>query len=88
MVTVKCVICGKEFESLKSTKKYCSKECENANRRLKYAQAKAQGLDPHNKGLSEKECLICNKKFEYPPPLISIASILKSKSSCFPNSKK
>ena len=63
MVTVKCVVCGKEFESLKSTKKYCSKECENANRRLKYAQAKAQGLDPHNKGLSEKECLICNKKF-------------------------
>ena len=63
MVTVKCVICGKEFESLKSTKKYCSKECENANRRLKYAKAKAEGLNPHNMGLKEKECLICNKKF-------------------------
>lgn len=28
-----CVICGKEFEAKKSTKKYCSKTCENAARR-------------------------------------------------------
>lgn len=31
-----CVICNKEFEAIKSTKKYCSKECENTARRIKY----------------------------------------------------
>lgn len=63
MVKVKCQVCGIEFEAQKSTKKYCSKECENANRRNKYAQAKAKGLNPHCVGLSEKECLICKRKF-------------------------
>ena len=37
MVQVKCVVCGKEFESQKSTRKYCSKECENTMRRIKWA---------------------------------------------------
>lgn len=32
---VKCVICGKEFEAQKSTKKYCSNECINEMRRQK-----------------------------------------------------
>ena len=36
MVTVTCSVCGKQFESLKSTKKYCSKECENTARRQRY----------------------------------------------------
>ena len=58
-----CTVCGKEFEAQKSTKKYCSNECMNAARRKKYAEAKAAGLDPHNKGLQEKECPICGKKF-------------------------
>ena len=60
---VTCTVCGKEFEAQKSTKKYCSNECRNAARREKYAEAKAMGLDPHNKGLKEKECPICGKKF-------------------------
>lgn len=29
----KCVVCGKEFEAIKSTKKYCSNDCQNAMRR-------------------------------------------------------
>ena len=33
----KCVICGNEFEAVRSTKKYCSIECQNASRREKYA---------------------------------------------------
>ena len=41
MVKVTCVICGKEFESQKSTKKYCSQECINASRRIKWAEGKA-----------------------------------------------
>ena len=58
-----CVICGQEFEAKKSTKKYCSQECMNAARRIKYAEAKAKGLNPHKTGMSEKECLICGQKF-------------------------
>lgn len=58
-----CTVCQKEFEAQKSTKKYCSKECTNAARRKRYAEAKAKGLDPHHKKLQEKECLICKKRF-------------------------
>lgn len=58
-----CVICNKEFEAIKSTKKYCSKECENTARRIKYRQAKEKGLDPHHIGMQKKQCLICGKEF-------------------------
>ena len=58
-----CVNCGKEFEAKKSTKKYCSKECENAIRRKKYAEAKANGIDPHHRGLKERVCPICGTTF-------------------------
>ena len=37
MVNVTCVVCGKEFEAQKTTKKYCSKDCENAMRRARWA---------------------------------------------------
>ena len=37
MVKIKCVVCGREVEAQKSTKKYCSKECSNAARRIKWA---------------------------------------------------
>ena len=63
MVKVICSICGKQFQAQRSTKKYCSKQCENAHRRIRYQEAKEAGLDPHNMGLKEKECLICGKKF-------------------------
>ena len=39
-----CTICGKEFEALKSTKKYCSNECMNAARRKRNAEKKAAGI--------------------------------------------
>ena len=58
---VKCAVCGKEFEAQKSTKKYCSNECVNTMRRIKWTNRdkteKKQQLMP------EKECPICNKKF-------------------------
>lgn len=60
---VTCIVCGKEFEAKKSTKKYCSNTCLNAARRKKYADAKVAGLDPHKKGLKEKICPICGQKF-------------------------
>ena len=71
MVKVTCVICGKEFESQKSTKKYCSQECINASRRIKWAEGKADREqakkdNPHQ--MPEKECLICNQKFRPKTP--------------------
>lgn len=44
---VKCIICGCEFEALKSTAKYCSDNCRNKMRRDKYADRKEQGLNPY-----------------------------------------
>nr|DAO08658.1 MAG TPA: Vms1-associating treble clef domain protein [Caudoviricetes sp.] len=34
----KCVVCGKDFEAIKSTKKYCSNDCMNAARRARYGE--------------------------------------------------
>ena len=56
-MVVNCVVCGKEFEAQKSTKKYCSNECLNASRRKKYAEK------GRNRGISEKVCPICGKVF-------------------------
>jgi hypothetical protein len=65
MVKVICTGGGKEFEAIKTTKKYCSKECENENRRIKYAKNKE--LNKNNpkeeKVMPEKECLICGARF-------------------------
>lgn len=43
---VKCIVCGKEFEAQKTTKKYCSNDCMNAARRRRRAEKIA------NKGTS------------------------------------
>lgn len=60
----KCVVCGKEFEAIKSTKKYCSNKCQNAMRRQKYAERERISKDISYKG-TEKICPICGAKF-YP----------------------
>lgn len=60
-----CVICGKEFEAIKSTKKYCSQECNNEARRLRY-QARKKDPIPYNERANNcppRECLICGKTF-------------------------
>lgn len=38
MVKVTCIMCSKEFETQKSTRKYCSPECINSARRAKWAE--------------------------------------------------
>ena len=58
----KCIVCGVEFEAIKSTKKYCSTECQNAMRRQKYAEREKAPKDITYKGL-EKTCPICGKSF-------------------------
>lgn len=54
----KCVVCGKEFEAIKSTKKYCSKEC-NYIMRKKRAEERKNNSSNNN----EKTCPICNNIF-------------------------
>lgn len=44
----KCIICGKEFEAIKSTKKYCSKECQNKARRIRYAKFHENNIHKFN----------------------------------------
>jgi hypothetical protein len=56
-----CVVCGKKFEAQRSTKKYCSNDCMNAMRRLKWANR--DKVEKKQQLMPEKECPICNKKF-------------------------
>lgn len=58
---VKCIVCGKEFEAQKSTKKYCSKDCVNAMRRNKWANREKE--EKIKKLMPEKICPICGKAF-------------------------
>ena len=66
MVNVTCVVCSKEFEAQKTTKKYCSKDCENAMRRAKWAARPKE--EKEQKLMPEKICPICNKAFRPKTP--------------------
>lgn len=62
-----CIICGKEFDAIRSTKKYCSQECNNKARRIRYAEHKPDSkLSSSEKvnNCSERSCLICGKIFK------------------------
>ena len=48
-----CIVCGNEFEAVKTTKKYCSPECASKSR---YQREK-------KKGLFNKTCEVCGKFF-------------------------
>lgn len=56
-----CVVCGQPFEAIRSTKKYCSKECMNAMRRQKWAARPTNKKEPQQ--MQEKICLICGNTF-------------------------
>lgn len=61
----KCVICGTEFEAIRSTKKYCSVECQNVAKRIKYYETKKNKRSKEKQNsCPEKECLICGKIFK------------------------
>ena len=81
MVNVTCVICGKEFQSQKSTRKYCSQDCLNASRRQKWAERQKLPKDISYKG-KEKICPICNKHFY---PKTAMASQRKCCYECMPD---
>ena len=59
----KCVVCGKDFEAIKSTKKYCSKDCEKEMRRIRYAERKDNQIKSNKVNMPSKECLICGATF-------------------------
>lgn len=61
-----CIICGKEFDAIKSTKKYCSQECSNKARRIKYAEKKtnSQPITEKINNCPERKCLICGQNFK------------------------
>jgi endogenous inhibitor of DNA gyrase (YacG/DUF329 family) len=54
VVQMKCVVCGKEFESKNSNRKYCSKKCTNTQ----YYILKKQGMPAR-----ELTCPYCGKIF-------------------------
>lgn len=58
---IKCVVCGKICEAQKSTKKYCSRSCEDKARaiRIKENSNKIKNA----KGMIQKQCLICGESF-------------------------
>lgn len=61
----KCIICGKEFTAIKSTKKYCSDECTNAARRIRYAELKKNTPQKEKQNnCKEKKCLLCGRTFK------------------------
>jgi hypothetical protein len=61
-----CVICGKEFEAIKSTKKYCSQECNNKARRIRYQENKKEPkpLEERVNNCPTKKCVICGQEFK------------------------
>lgn len=58
MLKLICAVCGKEMEALKSTKKYCSRTCENIARNERVRLKKQLGIDKN-----EKQCLLCGNTF-------------------------
>ena len=58
-----CIICNQSFESIKSTAKYCSQNCQNKARRIAYAK-KPKNTDKKRIYVGEdKICPICGVNF-------------------------
>lgn len=79
-----CIICGKEFEAIKSTKKYCSQECMNEARKIRYHERKKDPipLEQRANNCPEKECLLCGKLFK---PKTAAANQRSCCYDCMPN---
>ena len=58
---LQCQVCGQDMEAIKSTKKYCSKSCEN-KARIKRNNENRNKIRNEN-GMLEKQCILCNNKF-------------------------
>lgn len=69
-----CIVCGNEFDAIKSTKKYCSQKCNNEMRRIRYAENKKTQENKPIKEMAEKQCLICNQTFRPKTPTANLRS--------------
>lgn len=83
-MVVKCVVCGKEYAAIKSTKKYCSLECINAERRRRRAM-RAKNPNNTNDNVGEKICLLCGKTFR---PKTKSANLRTCCYDCMPDGKQ
>ena len=66
-ITVKCAICGKEFESCRVNAKYCSPECRSraySDMALEYYRRKKAGVQPKKHDYAPKKCAVCGKEFK------------------------
>lgn len=52
LIKCKCIVCGKEFESIRKSTRYCSYECNQADYRKK-----------HRGAMRTVKCLYCGKEF-------------------------
>ena len=81
---IKCIVCGKEVEAQKSTKKYCSMECANAMRRKRWAEREKQ-KEKKETIMPEKECLLCGKTFR---PKTAAANLRTCCYDCMPDGEQ
>lgn len=80
---LKCTVCGKEMEAQKSTKKYCSRQCEN---KAKGRRKKENANKVKNEfGMTEKICTICGNSFF---PKTAAANQRKCCYDCAPDGKQ
>ena len=77
---LQCQVCGQDMEAIKSTKKYCSKSCEN-KARIKRNNENKNKIRNEN-GMLEKRCILCNNKFF---PLTSAANQRSYCYNCVPD---
>ena len=55
-----CIVCGKEMEAEKTTKKYCSNKCAYLASRKRKKNKKELGL---LNSMEERNCVLCSKLF-------------------------
>ena len=77
-----CVICGKQFQAVRSTKKYCSSKCNNQARKIRYKQQHKNKEKKDFIQMPEKECLICGQKFK---PKTPAANLRQCCYNCMPD---
>ena len=66
-ITVKCAICGNEFESSRLNAKYCSPECRAraySDMALECYRRKKAGVQPKKHDYAPKKCAVCGKEFK------------------------
>ena len=84
-----CVVCGKQFEAIKSTKKYCSDECTKTARRIRYAERRAKegykSIYEKQNNCPERVCLLCGKIFK---PKTSAANQRTCCYNCMPDGQQ